>query len=128
MPFKKVYIKSATACRQGPPRGQLLEKRRSPPRGLVVCRPSRWGQAHYAIRHPAPGGSCSLPISQSAPATSPKVFPQYESAPQNTRDFSTFRKKTLRKLCQIEINPYLCTAFKGNAEIAQLVEQFIRNE
>lgn len=51
MPFKKVYIKSVPACRQGPPSAPLLEKRRSPER---PCRPPSVlvGPAHYAIRHP----------------------------------------------------------------------------
>ena len=92
MPFKKVYIKSAPACGRGPPRAPLLEKRRSPPRGLVVRRPARWGllTAPSAIRS---GGSCSLPISLSAPAASPKVFPQYESAPQIRGIFRRSAKK-----------------------------------
>lgn len=97
MPFKKVYIKSVPACRQGPPRGQLLEMRRSPPRGLVVRRPARRVllTALSAIRS---GGSCSLSISLSAPAASPKVFPQYESAPQIRGIFDVLQKNAPKTL------------------------------
>ena len=80
-PFKKVYIKSATACRQGPPSAPLLEKRRSPPRGLVVRRPARWtcslryppsgpaGPAHY----PSP---CLRPLLLRRCSPNTKAFPK----------------------------------------------------
>ena len=92
IPFKKVYIKSAPACRQGPPRAPLLEKRRSPRESLSsAVRPG--GARLTTLSAVRSGGSCSLPISLSAPAASPKVFPQYESVPQNTRDFRRSAKK-----------------------------------
>ena len=92
MPFKKVYIKSTTACRQGPPSGQLLEMRSSPRVALSS-----------AVR---PGGACSLRYPPSGPAgpahyPSPclrpllprRCSPQYESVLQNTRDFRRSAKK-----------------------------------
>ncbi len=93
------------------------------------CRPPSGpvGPAHCAVRHPVRRGLLITHLPACARCFSEGV-PPIRKRPPNTRDFSSSRKKTLQKLCWIEINPYLCTAFKGNAEIAQLVEQFIRNE
>lgn len=97
MLFKKVYIKSATACRQGPPSGQLLEKRRAPREALSsAVRPG--GARLTTLSAIRSGGSCSLPISLSAPAASPKVFPQYESAPQIRGIFDVLQKNAPKTL------------------------------
>ena len=92
IPFKKVYIKSLPACRQGPPSAPLLEKRRAPPRGLVVRRPARWT---CSLRYPpsGPAGPAHYPSPCLRPLLLRRCPPQYESVSQIRGIFRRSAKK-----------------------------------